>query len=156
MQTYLGSGLRPATHCLGDCGQVSSLSQASVFLSGKREQKRSQVNVVCGVQMRKDPDCHRVKSVGWGPQEEDDLLDKIRGAQVWVSVLSVLPFGHSEECELVPHCSSPDSELGGRSPVHTGPGKHLRGCVLLVGGALARHRPYLPSYLHQTCALGSR
>ena len=76
--------------------------------------------------------------------------------QVWLSALQVLPSGSLEELELGPNCSSPDSELGGSSSVHTGPGRHLWGCVLLVGGALARDHLHLPPHLHQTCALCSR
>lgn len=135
---------------------MTSLSGASVSFSGKWRQKRGQVNVVLRIRMRKHSEC-RVARVWGGPHEEDDLLGKIRGAQVWASVLQqVLLFADLEECELGPFCSSPDSQLRGRSPVYTGPGEHLWGCVLLVGGALVCGRSRLPPHLHQTCALCSR
>lgn len=54
----------------------------------------------------------------------DHLLDKIMGLRS-ESVLQVLPFEHLEECKLGPLCSSPDSELRGRSPALTEPGEHL-------------------------------
>ena len=67
--------------------------------------------------------------------------------QVWLSALQVLPSGSLEECELGPICSSPDSELGGRSPVHTGPGQHLWRCVCWwVGPWLTIIRTF-----HSTC-----
>ena len=59
----------------------------------------------------------------------------------------MLPSGSLEECELGPICSSPDSELGGRSPVHTGPGQHLWRCVCWwVGPWLTIIRTF-----HSTC-----
>lgn len=70
--------------------------------------------------------------------------------------MPVLLSGSLEECQVGPFCSSPDSELRGGSPVYTGPGQHLWGCVLLVGGTLARSHPNLPPHLHQACALCSR
>ena len=66
---------------------------------------------------------------GEGAQEEAEDRQAAAGGdswvQVWITVLQVLPSGSLEECELGHFCSCPDSELGGRSPVHTGPGQHL-------------------------------
>ena len=70
--------------------------------------------------------------------------------------LPLLASGSLEEGELGPICSSLDSELRGRSLVHTGLDQHLWGCVLLVGWLLECHHPHLPPHLHQTCALCSR
>lgn len=97
----------------------------------------------------------------WGrslrKREDRGAADEIDSwLQVRLSALQVLPSGSLEELELGPNCSSPDSELEGRSSVHTGPGRHLWGCLLLVGGALARGHLHHPPHLHQTCAFCSR
>ena len=66
---------------------------------------------------------------GEGAQEEAEdrraAAEDDSWVQVWIPSLQVLPSGSLEECELGPFCACPDSELGGRSPVHTGPGQHL-------------------------------
>ncbi|XP_040485063.1 cytochrome P450 4F2 isoform X1 [Ursus maritimus] len=78
-----------------------------------------------------------------------------QGFKLWMGLtLPLVVLCHPDMVRSV--TSASDSELRGRSPVHTGPGKHLWGCVLLVGGSLARSHPHLPPHLHQACALCSR
>ncbi|KAM5232717.1 cytochrome P450 4F2 isoform 1-T1 [Hipposideros larvatus] len=78
-----------------------------------------------------------------------------QGFMTWQGpIMPVIILCHPDMVRAITNASDP--ELRGRSPVHTGPGKHLWGCVLLVGGALACSHSYLPPHLHQTCALCSR
>ena len=87
----------------------------------------------------------------WGgiPGEVEWLQGSHR-AQVCVSALQVLLSGRLEGSELASLCSSPDWELSGRSPVHTGPVEHFWGFLLLVGGALVCGHPHLAPSL-QDC-----
>lgn len=75
------------------------------------------------VPVSKGPLC--VMSRIWGgiPGEAERLQGSHR-AQVCVSALQVLLSGRLEGSELASLCSSPDWELRGRSPVHTGPVEH--------------------------------
>lgn len=84
------------------------------------------------------------------------MLLEILRARASTSSLQILLSHSLGELELGSVSFSPDSQLGGRSPIHTKPGVHLWRCVLLVGGALAGSHPHLPPHLHQACALCSR
>ena len=104
-----------------------------------------------------DPSSYKVRE---GPWEETENRGAAARDDPWVQMsitaLPVLASGSLEDCELGPFCSSPDLELRGRSPVHTGPDQHLWGCVLLVGQLLECDHPHLPRHLHQARALCSR
>ena len=146
-------------YCPGECVQGTPSLRASVSSSAIWGRKRSQVNMVFGIQTGKEPlyPCTRgttkivYDQCGEGTQGKTQDRQAAAGgdswAQVWISALQILASSCREECELGPFCSSPDSELGGRSPVHTGPGQHLWGCVLLVGrGRLACGHLHLPPH----------
>ncbi|XP_012513268.1 PREDICTED: phylloquinone omega-hydroxylase CYP4F2-like, partial [Propithecus coquereli] len=61
--------------------------------------------------------------------------------------IPIITLCHPDAIRAVLNAS--DSELRGRSLVHTEPGERLWGCAPLVGGARACHRAHLPPHLHQ-------